>query len=325
MHDFQKLDDVLTNRMKMIRACGAMGPVVSRHYYQTTPKTRVSHLRSVASKCGLWVDWCRGEKSDHIAVEVPNTHPDRIPLSDLINSHNFQNATGGLPIIVGVDTLGDPVIADLADMPHILVAGCAGTGKTELLKSIALSIIARNTPDKCKFMVLSPTDDGIISDANASYLACPPFYGASATTTGLCAIGIEMFRRYNILHAAGASDIDAYDGGNLPRLVVMIDDLAEIMAVSYPRASRFILQLTQKARPVGIHIVATTIRTDGKCLPGAIKANFPTRISFRTADASKSRQVLDMPGAELLLPHGDAFFSDAHRIPLRIHTPCVDV
>ncbi|MDE6250451.1 MAG: hypothetical protein K2M34_02345 [Alphaproteobacteria bacterium] len=325
MYDFQNLDEVLTNRMKMTRAGGANGPVVTRHYYKTTPGACLSRLRSVASRCGLWVDWCRGENSDQIAVDVPHEPRDKVSLSDVINSHAFKNATGRLPIAVGVDTLGDPIISDLADMQHILIAGDSGTGKTTLLKSIAAGVIARNTPDTCKFMVLSPTDDGIIGDANAAYLSCSPFCGANAATTGLCAVGIEMFRRYNILQAAGASDIDAYNGGNMPRLVVIIDDLAELMAISYSKASRFILQLTQKARPVGIHIVASTIRVDGKSIPGNIKANFPTRISFHTSDASKSRQVLDMAGAELLLPYGDAFFSDAHRIPQRIHTPYVDV
>ena len=325
MHDFQNLDEVLTNRMKMTRAGSANGPVVTRHYYKVTPGACLSRLRSVASKCGLWVDWCRGENSDQIAVDVPHDPRDKVSLSDLINSHRFQNATGHLPIVVGVDPLGDPIIADLADMQHILIAGDSGTGKTTLLKSIVAGVIARRAPDACKFMVLSPTDDGIIGDANAAYLSCSPFCGAGHATTGFCAVGLEMFRRYNILHAAGASDINAYKGADMPRLVVIIDDLPELMAVSYSRAAQFMLQLTQKARPVGIHIIATAIRVDGKSIPGNIKANFPTRISFRISDASKSRQVLDMAGAELLLSYGDAFFSDAHRIPQRIHTPYVDV
>lgn len=240
------------------------------------------------------MDWCRGDNSDQIAVEVPRENRENISLAHLMSRPEFKNSDAILPIVIGVDTLGHPIISDLSDMPHMLISGDNGTGKTMLLKSIARSIAARTTPDKCKVMILKTPDSelgGVIA---------------------------EIDRRYGMLSGAGMAGVD------MPRLVVIIDDLSDLMVASRGNVEKYLTQIAQKGRSVGVHIIVATAHCDAKTMSGTLKANFPTRISFHVDTAAKSRQTLGEHGAELLLPYGDALLSSAGLIPMRIHTPNID-
>lgn len=322
MSDIESLEKMLVSRLHLVKGDIETGPVVERHYFQVQSGVRFSALQSATSKCGFYIDWCRGENDDCIAVEVPRATRDQISLSGLLSSPEFQDATGTLSMILGTSSLGQPIVADLVDMPHMLIAGDKGTGKTTLLKSIVSSIIARTTPDKCKFMILEPRDSGLGSAVAHAHLAWAPITGDSdAALAGLRVVVAEMERRYNVLSATHARDIAAYTGADMPRLVVIVDDLADLMAESRGKSERHLIQIAQKGRSVGVHIIAAT--GQAKNLSGILKANFSTRMSFHVESAARSRQTLGEVGAELLLPYGDALFSDAGRIPVRIHTPSV--
>ncbi len=341
MASVQDLEEKLVLRLPLARVRVESGPVVDRHYFRVTSGVRFSDLQSAISKCGFYMDWCRGDNYDQIVVEVPHENHESVSLSDLMSTPEFRNATAEvqsencesisladlmpepelqiapatLPMILGCDTLGQPVIADLSDMPHMLVAGDNGTGKTTLLRSIVRSIAARSTPDKCKFMILNlPWGD--VAD---TYLAWPPIADdAEAALAGLRIVVAEMERRCKLLSAAKTNNID------MPRLIVMIDDLSDLMVASRGKVEKYLTQIAQKGRSVGLHMIVATAQCDAKTMSGTLKANFPTRISFHVDTAAKSRQSLGEPGAELLLPYGDALFSDAGRVPVRIHTPNID-
>lgn len=311
----QDLEEKLVSRLRLEQVGMESGPVVNRHYFRVTSGVRFSDLQSAISKCGFYADWCRRDNYDRIAVEVPRENRETISLEQLINTPEFKNSDMVLPIIIGVDTLGHPIIFDLSDMPHMLIAGDNGTGKTMLLKSIARSIAACSTPDKCKFMVLNfPGVD--VADA---YLTWPPIAGdADAVLTGLRIVVAEMERRCELLSTAGTTGID------MPRLVVIIDELSDMMTISRGKVEKYLIQIAQKGRSVGVHMIAATAQCDAKTMSSTLKANFPTRISFHVDTAVKSRQTLGEQGAELLLPYGDALLSATGRIPLRIHTPNIE-
>ena len=303
MTDIKSCTDALIAQLNLVPTGTDSGPVVDLHYFRVARGTRMSDLKSTIAKHGFYSDWRRGDAGDQIAIGIPHADRKVVSLSALVGDDAFRKSDAVLPIILGVDALGNPVVADLAQMPHLMISGNDGTGKSMLLASIVASINAHP----------SAADHRIVN------------INASDAVTQIGQITAEMSRRYDALRAARARDIACCAGLDMVRMIVVMDELDTIMAAHKKTITESLANLVSYARTVGIHIIIAASRIDSKTLSGAIKANFPARISFRVDTAAASRQSLGENGAELLLPYGDALFSVAGRIPTRIHTPYLDV
>ena len=273
-----------------------------------------------------------------VGIEVPNTERATVRLRDLIGSSYFQNSSADLPIILGRNVSGVPVFADLAKMPHMLVAGATGTGKTIYLNSLILSLLYQPStpfksasPDNLRLILVDPKRVEFPVYKNLPHLLCPIIYTADETIGVLKWLTEEMERRFNVLSDVGARDIHSYnekalDNGTepLPFIILIIDEVADLMAARGRDIEAGIVRLAQMARAVGIHLVVATQRPSVEVITGLIKANITSRITFQVASQVDSRTVLDIGGAEKLLGRGDMLYLSAEVAkPKRIQGPFV--
>ena len=290
-----------------------------------------------------------------IGVEMVNLNRQTVRFQSLVDNDTFINSKYRIPLALGVDIGGNPMYFDLAKMPHVLIAGRTGSGKSVFVQSLIMSILYHFTPDKCKLMIIDPKGVDFTLWDNIPHLITPVLTDANASVNALKWSVREMEERYKKLQLLGVQNIEGYneavakkrdkgekitrqvavgtdpetgelefetqevDLSDMPYLVVIIDEVADLMSVARKEVEACVQRLAQKARAAGIHLVAATQRPDTSVITGVIKANFPTRISFQARSAIDSMTTLGEKGAEQLLACGDMLFSEAGRVPVRIH------
>ena len=261
-----------------------------------------------------------------VGIEVPNKTRCLIRLRDLLSNPALQGIPSSLTFVLGRDVSGKPCYADLGKMPHLLVAGSTGTGKTIFLNSLILSLLYQNSPEMLRLILIDPKRVEFSSYRELPHLLCPVIFDAQRSINALKWLVGEMERRFDILSRNGSRNISSYNEkilkeGNepLPYIVLIIDELADLMAAKGREMEAGIVRLAQMARAVGIHLVVATQRPSVEVITGLIKANITSRITFQVASQVDSRTVLDAAGAEKLLGLGDMLFVSAEIIkPKRI-------
>jgi S-DNA-T family DNA segregation ATPase FtsK/SpoIIIE len=296
-------------------------------------KVRVSQISGLANDLALALSAPRLRIEapvpgrPYVGVEVPNRQGSVVRLRPVLQSEAFQAIDSPLAIALGRDVAGASVAADLASMPHLLIAGTTGSGKSVAMTALATCLTMNNSPADLRLVMIDPKMVELLR-----FNGLPHLYGKVETDLERI-VGVlrwctlEMDRRYRLLEEGRARDIDAYNrrlrgpdrAKRLPRLVVMMDELADLMMMAPDQTERTLVRLAQMARAVGIHLVVATQRPSTDIVTGLIKANFPARISFATASGIDSRVILDVPGAETLLGRGDMLYLSAEAsAPVRI-------
>jgi S-DNA-T family DNA segregation ATPase FtsK/SpoIIIE len=253
----------------------------------------------------------------YIGIEVPNSRTSVVRLRPVLESEGFFKVGSPLAIALGRDVSGQPVVADLTSMPHLLIAGTTGSGKSVCIAALTTCLVMNNTPEELRLVMIDPKMVELVR-----FNGLPHLYGKVETDVQrilgvLRWVTVEMDRRYKLLEAMHARHLDSYNrkirrrkGGEvLPRIVVMIDELADLMMTAPDQTEHNLTRLAQLARATGIHLVVATQRPSTDVITGLIKANFPARISFAVASSVDSRVILDASGAEALLGHGDMLFN----------------
>ncbi len=312
------------------------GPVITLYEVQLAPGTKVAQLNNIAS------DVARELKAQNIRVvpntagkstvgiEVPNLKKEKVRLKDLMTLGGEKARDNmALPMYLGKDASGDPLIADLAQMPHMLIAGTTGSGKSVCMNSIIMSFLFTRRPDELKLILVDPKMVEMAQFKDIPHLMCPVVTEMAKAAAILEWAVTKMDERYELLAEAGVRDIDGYNDlewddlkdrfnpaneneeakipRKLPRIVFIIDELADLMMTN-KEVENFIVRIAQKARAVGIHLILATQRPQANVVTGLIKSNMPCRVSFKVASGMDSRIVLDHKGAELLLGQGDMLF-----------------
>ncbi|MBN2483124.1 MAG: DNA translocase FtsK 4TM domain-containing protein [Candidatus Omnitrophica bacterium] len=245
-----------------------------------------------------------------VGVEVPNTKKHLVYLREVLEEKAFAQSLSPLSLAIGKDVKGDPVVADLKDMPHLLIAGATGSGKTVCVNAMIISILFKARPDQVKFIMVDPKMVELAPFAGIPHLIHPIISEAKKVFGALNWAVEEMEARYKLLAGEGARNIDAYNRKQfrLPYIVIVIDELADLMIIARDSIETSIQRLAQLSRAVGIHLILATQRPSVDVITGVIKANFPARISFKVSSKVDSRTVLDLMGAEKLLGKGDLLF-----------------
>lgn len=245
-----------------------------------------------------------------VGIEVPNTKKHLVYLREVLEEKAFAQSLSSLSLAIGKDVKGDPVVADLKDMPHLLIAGATGSGKTVCVNALITSILFKSRPDQVKFIMVDPKMVELAPFAGIPHLIHPIISEAKKVFAALNWAVEEMEARYRLLAGEGARNIDAYNRKQfrLPYIVVVVDELADLMIIARDSIETSIQRLAQLSRAVGIHLILATQRPSVDVITGVIKANFPARISFKVSSKVDSRTVLDLMGAEKLLGKGDLLF-----------------
>lgn len=250
-----------------------------------------------------------------VGVEIPNKKAATVRMKNILTSDTFKNRRSKLSVVLGLDVSGHPQIADITRMPHLLIAGSTGSGKSVNINSLLLSLLYQNSPNELKLILVDPKRVELSLYNDLPHLLAPVIVEPEKTVSALKWAIIEMERRYQLLQAAGKRnivDFNAIKGKEgMPYIVIVIDELADIMAVASKEVEGLICRLAQMARAVGIHLVLATQRPSVDVITGLIKANITTRIAFSVASQVDSRTILDQSGAEKLLGKGDMLFVSA--------------
>jgi len=302
------------------------GPVITRYELEPAPGVKIHRIVELSDDIALAMKASSVRivapipGKSRVGVEVPNTQSTIVYLKEVLETAEFQQAQSRLTLSLGKDITGQPLIADLADMPHLLIAGTTGSGKTVCVNSIITSLLFNATPDELKFVMVDPKMVELAVFNDLPHLLCPVLTDTKKVSCALGWVASEMDRRYRLLAKAGARNIDLYNEKvkagevkdepleKMPYIVVIIDELADLMVVAQQQVEGTITRLAQLSRAVGIHLILATQRPSVDVITGVIKANFPARISFRVASRVDSRTVLDMNGADKLLGNGDLLF-----------------
>jgi S-DNA-T family DNA segregation ATPase FtsK/SpoIIIE len=307
------------------------GPVVTLNEFEPAPGVKVSKIINLSD------DIARNTSSESariatipgrstIGIELPNSTRENVYLGEILENNDFNKKSTKLPIALGKNISGIPVIGDLASMPHLLIAGTTGSGKSVCINTIILSLLYRHTPDKCKFILIDPKMLELSTYEGIPHLLCPVITEAKKAASVLGWVVKEMESRYRLMTKDGVRNIDGYNSKHtlaMPYIVVVVDEMSDLMLVAGKEIENYIQKLSQMARAAGIHIIMATQRPSVDVITGTIKANFPTRISFQVTSKIDSRTILGEQGAEQLLGKGDMLYmSSANRI-MRIHAPFV--
>ncbi len=307
------------------------GPVVTLNEFEPAAGVKVSKIINLSD------DIARNTSSESariatipgrstVGIELPNSARENVYLSEILASNDFLKKDIKLPIALGKNISGIPVVGDLASMPHLLIAGTTGSGKSVCINTIILSLLYRHTPDKCKFILIDPKMLELSTYEGIPHLLCPVITEAKKAASVLGWVVKEMESRYRLMTKEGVRNIDGYNTKHaltMPYIVVVVDEMSDLMLVAGKEIENYIQKLSQMARAAGIHIIMATQRPSVDVITGTIKANFPTRISFQVTSKIDSRTILGEQGAEQLLGKGDMLYmSSANRI-VRIHAPFV--
>ena len=231
-----------------------------------------------------------------------------------------------MPIALGKNISGIPVIGDLSSMPHLLIAGTTGSGKSVCINTIILSLLFRHTPEKCKLILIDPKMLELSTYEGIPHLLCPVITEAKKAASVLGWVVKEMESRYKLMTREGVRNIDSYNSKHklpMPYIVVVVDEMSDLMLLAGKEVESYIQKLSQMARASGIHIIMATQRPSVDVITGTIKANFPTRISFQVSSKIDSRTILGEQGAEQLLGKGDMLYMSSANKIIRIHGPFV--
>ena len=307
------------------------GPVVTLNEFEPAAGVKVSKIINLSD------DIARNTSSESariatipgrstIGIELPNSTRENVYLSEILSNSDFLKKDIRLPIALGKNISGIPVVGDLASMPHLLIAGTTGSGKSVCINTIILSLLYRHPPDKCKFILIDPKMLELSTYEGIPHLLCPVITEAKKAASVLGWVVKEMENRYRLMTKEGVRNIDSYNAKHtlaMPYIVVVVDEMSDLMLVAGKEIENYIQKLSQMARAAGIHIIMATQRPSVDVITGTIKANFPTRISFQVTSKIDSRTILGEQGAEQLLGKGDMLYmSSANRI-VRIHAPFV--
>jgi len=250
-----------------------------------------------------------------VGIEVPNREISIVYLREIISSKEFQKSPSKLTLAIGKDIMGRPVVTDLKIMPHLLIAGATGSGKTVCLNSLITSILYKATPDEVKFILIDPKMVELVPYNGLPHLLCPVVVDIKKAVNTLKWLISEMKRRYHIFSEAKVRNIESYNLNSeekLPYIVVVIDELADLMMIAKNEIEHSIIRLAQLSRAAGIHLILATQRPSVNVITGVIKANLPCRISFQVTSKFDSRTIIDTVGAEKLLGRGDLLFIPPH-------------
>ena len=307
------------------------GPVVTLNEFEPAAGVKVSKIINLSD------DIARNTSSESariatipgsntVGIELPNNIRENVYLSEILANADFKKKDIKLPIAPSKNISGKPVVGDLASMPHLLIAGTTGSGKSVCINTIILSLLYRHTPDKCKFILIDPKMLELSTYEGIPHLLCPVITEAKKAASVLGWVVKEMESRYRLMTKEGVRNIDGYNAKHklpMPYIVVVVDEMSDLMLVAGKEIENYIQKLSQMARAAGIHIIMATQRPSVDVITGTIKANFPTRISFQVTSKIDSRTILGEQGAEQLLGKGDMLYmSSANRI-VRIHAPFV--
>ncbi len=307
------------------------GPVVTLNEFEPAAGVKVSKIINLSD------DIARNTSSESariatipgsntVGIELPNNSRENVYLSEILNNTDFKKRDIKLPIALGKNISGKAIVGDLFSMPHLLIAGTTGSGKSVCINTIILSLLYRHTPDKCKFILIDPKMLELSTYEGIPHLLCPVITEAKKAASVLGWVVKEMENRYRLMTKEGVRNIDGYNAKHklpMPYIVVVVDEMSDLMLVAGKEIENYIQKLSQMARAAGIHIIMATQRPSVDVITGTIKANFPTRISFQVTSKIDSRTILGEQGAEQLLGKGDMLYmSSANRI-VRIHAPFV--
>jgi DNA segregation ATPase FtsK/SpoIIIE, S-DNA-T family len=352
-----ELGDVLTNTLRTFRVEGEIagrttGPVVTQYEFVPAPGIKVNRIAALDADLALAlkapsvriVAPIPGKGA--VGIEVPNPERDVVFLRQTLASPAFQRSRGHLPLALGVDLQGRPYVADLDKMPHLLIAGATGSGKSVCINTIVTSLVYRHPPEQLRLLMIDPKMVELSMYGDLPHLRHPVVTDPQDAAMVLKWAVYEMERRYELLSENGARSVHEFnrrvaseqplrrttpDGpegdpdrwlyrdGPLPQIVLVVDELADLMMTVQAEIERPLAQLAQKARAIGIHLIVATQRPSVNVITGLIKANFPCRIAFRVSSKVDSRTILDQNGADALLGNGDMLFlPPGHSDPVRL-------
>jgi len=307
------------------------GPVVTLNEFEPAAGVKVSKIINLSE------DIARNTSSESaristipgsntIGIELPNSSRENVYLSEILSNKDFLRKDIKLPIALGKNISGTPIIGDLASMPHLLIAGTTGSGKSVCINTIIISLLYSHTPEKCKFILIDPKKLELSPYEGIPHLLCPVITEAKKAASVLGWVVKEMENRYRLMSKEGVRNIEGYNSKHklpMPFIVVIVDEMSDLMLVAGKEIENYIQKLSQMARAAGIHIIMATQRPSVDVITGTIKANFPTRISFQVTSKIDSRTILGEQGAEQLLGKGDMLFMSSANKVIRIHAPFV--
>ena len=335
------LTDTATKLQKTLYSFGvaakvenvSVGPAITRYELKPAEGVRVSRIANLADDIALNLaaETIRIEApipgKQAVGIEIPNNEKEAVHLREVLESDNFQNSKSKLTVALGKDIAGQNVIADIAKMPHVLIAGSTGSGKSVCINTLITSIIYNSKPSEVKLVMIDPKVVELSVYNGIPHLLIPVVTDPRKAAGALAWAVQEMDNRYTLFASKGVRDLDGYNkaverqGGTakIPQIVVIIDELADLMMVAAKEVEEAICRLAQKARAAGMHLVIATQRPSVDVITGLIKANVPSRIAFAVSSQVDSRTILDGAGAEKLLGKGDMlFFPSGAPKPTRI-------
>ncbi|WJQ84611.1 DNA translocase FtsK [Brevibacillus brevis] len=322
------LEETLVNFNVSAQVVGIVkGPSVTRFELQPAPGVKVNKITGLVDdiKLNLAAKDIRIEAPipgrNAIGIEVPNMSSQPVLIEKIISSDKFQEHSSPLAVALGMDIGGEPIIADIKKMPHGLIAGSTGSGKSVCINSIIVSLLYKATPEQVRLLLIDPKMVELAPYNHLPHLVTPVVTEAKQATASLKWAVEEMEKRYALFVDAGVRDIDRYNqttDDQLPYIVIVIDELADLMMVSPQDVEDCIIRIAQKARACGIHLLLATQRPSVDVITGNIKANVPTRLAFAVFSQVDSRTILDQSGAERLLGRGDMLFLESGTTPVRL-------
>ena len=307
------------------------GPVVTLNEFEPASGIKVSKIVNLTDDIARYTSSISARLAtipgkNTIGIEIPNSKRENVFLNEIIADERFNKKEIKLPIALGKSISGVPIVSDLSAMPHLLIAGTTGSGKSVCINTIILSLLYKYSPEKCNLILIDPKMLELSTYEGIPHLLCPVITEAKKATAALGWAVKEMENRYKLMTSVGVKNIDGYNvkyKKHMPYIVVIVDEMSDLMLLAGKEIENYIQRLSQMARAAGIHIIMATQRPSVDVITGTIKANFPTRISFQVSSKIDSRTILGEQGAEQLLGKGDMLFmSSANRI-VRIHGPYV--
>lgn len=330
--DSERLSKKLTASLGSFKVTGRVtkvssGPVVTLCEFEPSPGTKVSKVLGLADDLALvmGVTSCRMAVIPGrtvIGIELPNAKRQVVPMDSILETKEFRDSTAKLAFALGKGIDGSIVIVDIAKMPHLLMAGTTGSGKSVAMNTLIVSILKRMTPEECRFIMIDPKQLELAVYADIPHLLAPVVTDSSKAVETLQWAVSEMENRYRLMAKVGVRNIGGYNEQakeRLPYIVVVIDEVADLMMVAGKEVEAAVMRLAQMARAAGIHVIMATQRPSVDVITGTIKANFPTRISFQVASKFDSRTILGEQGAEQLLGMGDMLYMSGGGRMQRVH------
>ncbi|OIO67609.1 MAG: cell division protein FtsK [Zetaproteobacteria bacterium CG_4_9_14_3_um_filter_49_83] len=334
----QAMSKMLENKLMDYRVEGAVvsvqpGPVVVQFEFEPAPGTKVARIISLQDDLARSISAISVRVAGNIpgkntiGIEIPNETREMVQLSDVLSSHTFTDKKKSIPMALGVDIAGQAVVVDLAKMPHLLVAGTTGSGKSVSVNTMICSMLMTHSPETLRLIMVDPKMLELSMYEDIPHLLVPVVTSPHKATKALAWAVFEMERRYKEMSEAKVRNLEGYnrlaakdpDMEALPLIVILIDELADLMMVAGKEVEQSICRIAQKARAAGIHLILATQRPSVDVITGLIKANLPSRLAFQVSSKIDSRTILDQMGAEQLLGQGDSLLLSGGRDLKRVH------